>query len=66
MNVIDFIKKYVATTEYIRIIKSFSILFEGSVKEFNNMDQFSKNVLLNEEVSIVAASEDGYLCISCR
>lgn len=66
MKVEEFIKGYVTETEKIRIIKTYSTQFEGNTEELYRMDQSSKDVLLSAEVSIVAASNDGFLCISCR
>ena len=66
MTVKEFADHYIAEdTKKIRIIKSFSIQFEGSLEDLYNMVQFRKDVLLNAKVAIVAASDDGYLCLSC-
>lgn len=67
MTVKEFVDHYIPLNfKKIRIIKSMSIQFEGSLEELNSMLHRRKDLMLYTEVDLVTASEDGYLCISCK
>lgn len=67
MTVKEFVDHYIAKdTKKIRIIKSFSVHFEGNLENLYNIPDFRKDELLNANVCIISASDDGYLCLSCK
>lgn len=63
MKLSTFVNHFIPGTQNkIKIIKSFEIIFQGSIDEL----YYASPNVLNSTVNMVAADGDGYLCISCR
>lgn len=64
LTVQEFIQNYTVTTESIRVVKNFDVLYEGKVSDLDKLTGEERDTILSQKICIIS-SGDRFLILSC-